>query len=387
MERAWEQELEHDKLMVYLASINSLEVALLTLKEGKRRFEAKRRSLYNINHIELDIPCRWTLFDRIGAFFSDGGGHALGVLLGFAVGAVIPSVVLGFIACLLSFDIYKILPLPEDSFGALWAASFFFYAITMFFVLLYFIYKVVRTATEVTVKASRNNRKRRENKASNKRARKSEAEESARNRQVIANVLNPQIAAFDRKIEQLGNKVQRLYDMCHLAPEYRNFEATVNIFRYLRSGMCTQLGGMGGAYYMYEFERNAGRIVKAINDTGALIISRLNTVISNQYSILHNQERQMGKMEDLEDIMKHVDTGLSMVSSQMSDANATLTQILETDRDTNAAVNSYIRSAQPALEDIRRGVNRTDYNTSVTALNSYISMREREGSSFDLFAA
>ena len=92
--------------------------------------------------------------------------------------------------------------------------------------------------------------------------------------------------------------LNHVYDKANIVfPKYRNFAAVAQIYEYLASGRCTELGGPHGAYNLYEAEL------------------RQNVIISN--------------LEELNEKMDTLITIQRTICEELKKANQTLSQIKE----------------------------------------------------------
>ena len=78
--------------------------------------------------------------------------------------------------------------------------------------------------------------------------------------------------------EELKSALSKYYEGDVIYPKYRNLPALTSIYEYLTSGRCSELTGSDGAYNLYESELRQN-----------IVISQLNTIISNLEQIRQNQ--------------------------------------------------------------------------------------------------
>ncbi len=81
----------------------------------------------------------------------------------------------------------------------------------------------------------------------------------------------------ERKL-QTQTILEKYYSPDIIFPKYRNLPALTSIYEYLTSGRCEELTGPNGAYNLYEMELRQN-----------IVISQLNTIISNLEQIRQNQ--------------------------------------------------------------------------------------------------
>ena len=379
--------MDHETLLAYLRSVSSLEVALKVLRAERRRYKTQRDLLCKPARIIPSELCEATpakIRHRFKFSESANGENPITQLIGYAFLFFILSIILAFIACVLLYDVLKILPYPEpeDSTRLLWSltALIFFVSFALFFRRTVGQTKDAWNSAKSYVEASENAIARA--KADYNAALEMDQERLAYEQNLVDTVINPQIRKFSRQITRLTAKLDKLYAENIVDPNFRSLDAISGLYYYLSTGICSGLQGENGAYSKYNEDLRIDRVVKCVDRNGALVISRLDHIIENQNQMIRNQERQLDETRNLSGILKDVNRRLASISTKMTDTNQTLHRMLNS----SIATERYLKEATPMLEAIRRGVDRTAYNSSVTALHSYIRLREEEGDSYFLNA-
>lgn len=90
-----------------------------------------------------------------------------------------------------------------------------------------------------------------------------------------------QLEQCEKNIKDTEEILQHLYEMGRFFPKYRNLVAVSQIYEYILSGRCTELGGFQGAYNLYEQETRMDIVIMQLDD----IYEELEEIKENQYML------------------------------------------------------------------------------------------------------
>ena len=90
-----------------------------------------------------------------------------------------------------------------------------------------------------------------------------------------------QLEQCEKNIKDTEEILQHLYEMGSFFPKYRNLVAVSQIYEYILSGRCTELGGFQGAYNLYEQETRMDIVIMQLDD----IYEELEEIKENQYML------------------------------------------------------------------------------------------------------
>ena len=90
-----------------------------------------------------------------------------------------------------------------------------------------------------------------------------------------------QLEQCEKNIKDTEEILQDLYEMGRFFPKYRNLVAVSQIYEYILSGRCTELGGFQGAYNLYEQETRMDIVIMRLDD----IYEELEEIKENQYML------------------------------------------------------------------------------------------------------
>lgn len=90
-----------------------------------------------------------------------------------------------------------------------------------------------------------------------------------------------QLEQCEKNIKDTEEILQHLYEIGRFFPKYRNLVAVSQIYEYILSGRCTELGGFQGAYNLYEQETRMDIVIMRLDD----IYEELEEIKENQYML------------------------------------------------------------------------------------------------------
>ena len=136
---------------------------------------------------------------------------------------------------------------------------------------------------------------------------------------------------LDSKHDQTQKTLETLYAMDVVFPKYRTLPALTSIYEYIISGRCDELAGPNGAYNLYEDELRKN-----------IIITQLNTIISNLEQIRQNQYMLYEEMHKAQENTRIIANELNEIKGYTAEISAL--SALNTYYNSISANNSYIRS-------------------------------------------
>ena len=171
-----------------------------------------------------------------------------------------------------------------------------------------------------------------------------------------ANELERFQVSLAKGVEHMSSQLNDLYQMNIIFPDFRGNVQTAYLYKYLASGICTELTGPNGAYAQYLMDERTERIVHKLD----IIIKQLSQVIINQYS-------QMHIMSQMYNTLLSTEEELGAVNQTLGDIKREVNKLVENTVDAN----QYLNDIGKKLIHIGNSLDVTAVNTYVQAMNQY----------------
>jgi len=167
--------------------------------------------------------------------------------------------------------------------------------------------------------------------------------------------------------DKLADNLKQMYALNILHPKYQNITAVASIYDYLDTGITRSLvrnDADPGAYYLYEEDVRAQRIVDVITTGFAQLSAQLSQIQRNQYALYT-------AIQEGNTIMQNIQNELGAISGQINAGNARLTDI------SNHVVQS--ASNTDALSSLAREMERNSRILVDINRDKYGVLRNRDG--------
>ena len=189
---------------------------------------------------------------------------------------------------------------------------------------------------------------------------------------VVEAFLSHELAEAEKQLKQVAKARGKLYAYNVLHPKYRNQVAVATFLEYLETGRCTGLMGANGAYNLYESECRSNLIISQLNT----IITQLEQIKQNQYLMYRELTQINANLRSLNNSMDHVIEQLGQMQCSMDDMNQYLAEISyrmeRMDRST-ATIASNSQKLVNTAAVIADNTGKIVKNTSAIAENTAIS--------------
>lgn len=140
---------------------------------------------------------------------------------------------------------------------------------------------------------------------------------------VVDAFLSHELAEAEKQLKQVAKARGKLYAYNILHSKYRNHVAVATFLEYLETGRCTELQGANGAYNLYESECRSNLIISQLNT----IVSQLEQIKQNQYLMYRELTQINVNLRSLNNSMDHVIEQLGQMQCSMDDMSQYLGEI------------------------------------------------------------
>ena len=128
-------------------------------------------------------------------------------------------------------------------------------------------------------------------------------------------------SVIQKNLREVNDKLTDLYSMNVLPAKYRNLACVATLYDYLNTGRCTVIQGHGGIYDTFEYECRLNMIVTTLQD----ISSKLDTVISNQYTLYNELQIANSHLSQINKTLSNIETSNKAIAANTA-ATAVATQ-------------------------------------------------------------
>lgn len=150
------------------------------------------------------------------------------------------------------------------------------------------------------------------------------------------------------RLDSATAKLQRLYSLGNIYPNFRNAVAVFTLREYLKMGICTELEGANGAYAQYMQDIRAARICASIDDLREAVVESISQLQRTLVDEINNVNQEIHFM--------------------CGDISANLNKLGESLNQSQALATGYLTLANQTISRIEAG-------TATIAINQYISNR------------